>query len=747
MKQKFSSKKLTPRSQFKLNQKSFFLFAFTLTVLFGIWPARIVQAASDHYFSYLSGSDTTGDGTISNPWKSLDVASTECGDGDTCYFKKGDTWDLTQSDNQQLVGLTPVGIKIGASNVIFKSDDSFGSGELPIFDGGSTTDLRTFIYGAVKDNIIIDGIKFQNGFVNSSTCASDGNCHSIWGDSSTNWEIKNSTFQSVYNGIFPKGCGYNIHNNTMSTLAHDGIFFFVPGDCTANKNRVYQNYITETEYNGVDIVGSGVGTNAQGVQVYQNYISDVNNCIEVSRGNYNEIYSNVLSACLSPGSMLGGILIAIGSSNNKVYNNTVYNSTYGLIIGQYTGSSCTEQGTDNEAKNNITMNSVVAEIHICSEKSNVLSNNLHYNSTETILKEDNLSKTTLYWTSTWDANAIFSDSSFTNPGTDFSLLSSSPAIDVGLDLGSPYNNAISPGSAWPSAVTSADQDTEGSGWDLGAYAFIPSSAKAITAFNFNGLSPAVTGTIDEGNHTIALTVPYGTNVTSLIPTVTITGTSVVPNSEVTQNFTNPVTYTVTAADASTQEYIVTVTIAANSEPFAAPDNDEENYDDLDIFKVKYSIIDDNQIKITFKTNNYSKGTVRFGIDRNLKQKKKESKNKKKHTIRLKNLISETKYYFRVSAKDRHDQSEQTKIYTVILPKIATYTPITTKFTSKPQVTVPISINQSQNTQSPISQNSNQNQTNENYDRNNAISNSNSIPILQSQPQKSNFVWWKPWTWF
>ena len=88
-------------------------------------------------------------------------------------------------------------------------------------------------------------------------------------------------------------------------------------------------------------------------------------------------------------------------------------------------------------------------------------------------------------------------------------------------------------------------------------------AKAITAFNFNGLTPNVTGTVNEASKTIALTVPYGTNVTALVPSITHSGASVSPNTGVPQNFTSPVEYTVTAADSSTQKYIVTVTVAAN----------------------------------------------------------------------------------------------------------------------------------------------------------------------------------------
>ncbi len=88
--------------------------------------------------------------------------------------------------------------------------------------------------------------------------------------------------------------------------------------------------------------------------------------------------------------------------------------------------------------------------------------------------------------------------------------------------------------------------------------------KAITAFNFNGLTPSVTGTVNEESKTIALTVPYGTDVTALVPTISHTGVSISPNTGVPVDFTKPVEYTVTAADSTTQKYTVTVTVAANS---------------------------------------------------------------------------------------------------------------------------------------------------------------------------------------
>ncbi len=96
---------------------------------------------------------------------------------------------------------------------------------------------------------------------------------------------------------------------------------------------------------------------------------------------------------------------------------------------------------------------------------------------------------------------------------------------------------------------------------------LPSSKKQISNFSFSNLSPAVSGTIDETNHTIALAVPFETDISALAPSVGISEkASVNPASEVAQNFSNPVIYIVTAEDNSTQTYIVTVNILPDPNP-------------------------------------------------------------------------------------------------------------------------------------------------------------------------------------
>ena len=90
------------------------------------------------------------------------------------------------------------------------------------------------------------------------------------------------------------------------------------------------------------------------------------------------------------------------------------------------------------------------------------------------------------------------------------------------------------------------------------------STKEITSFRFNGLNPPVVGTIDQNAQTIELTVPYGTNVTNLVPTIAHIGASVNPPSGTASNFSSPQNYTVTAQNGSTKTYTVTVTVELNN---------------------------------------------------------------------------------------------------------------------------------------------------------------------------------------
>ncbi|HAZ03973.1 MAG TPA: hypothetical protein DCY97_17645 [Marinilabiliales bacterium] len=95
----------------------------------------------------------------------------------------------------------------------------------------------------------------------------------------------------------------------------------------------------------------------------------------------------------------------------------------------------------------------------------------------------------------------------------------------------------------------------------------PSSEKDILTFSVLGVDATVT----SGDHTVTATLPYGTDRSALVATFTLSAAASAKvgatdqESGVTANdFTNSVTYIITAEDATTQDWVVTITNAAPS---------------------------------------------------------------------------------------------------------------------------------------------------------------------------------------
>jgi hypothetical protein len=93
----------------------------------------------------------------------------------------------------------------------------------------------------------------------------------------------------------------------------------------------------------------------------------------------------------------------------------------------------------------------------------------------------------------------------------------------------------------------------------------PSTANAITAFSFDDLTPPVVGVIDPALFTVDVTVPIGTDVTTLVAYFTSSANSTVRVGATFQetglfpnDFTEPVTYVVRAEDGSNRSWTVTV---------------------------------------------------------------------------------------------------------------------------------------------------------------------------------------------
>ena len=94
-----------------------------------------------------------------------------------------------------------------------------------------------------------------------------------------------------------------------------------------------------------------------------------------------------------------------------------------------------------------------------------------------------------------------------------------------------------------------------------------SSAKSITSFKFSELTPEVVGTITGADNIISVIVLENTKLAELVPTIEVSEkANISPSSDLKQDFSNPVTYTVTAEDGTKERYVVTVTTVSVVNP-------------------------------------------------------------------------------------------------------------------------------------------------------------------------------------
>jgi eukaryotic-like serine/threonine-protein kinase len=109
----------------------------------------------------------------------------------------------------------------------------------------------------------------------------------------------------------------------------------------------------------------------------------------------------------------------------------------------------------------------------------------------------------------------------------------------------------------------------------------PADTVAITKFTFrqsdNHFMFGTDSVASIGEDSILINMPGGTDVTKIIPTIIFQGKTVQPASGTAQNFTGPVTYTVTDSTGKTKSYIVKITLTGANEVIIAAYN-ESAYD-------------------------------------------------------------------------------------------------------------------------------------------------------------------------
>jgi hypothetical protein len=123
----------------------------------------------------------------------------------------------------------------------------------------------------------------------------------------------------------------------------------------------------------------------------------------------------------------------------------------------------------------------------------------------------------------------------------------------------------------PKAYTVKAQDNSTQVYTVSVLNSPPSGEALITDFRFDGLPSPAIGVINHVAGTIVVTVSFGQDVRSLVPTFTtspysrvLVGTTVQQSGITAHDFTNPIVYVCEAEDGSTEVYTVTVVHAPAS---------------------------------------------------------------------------------------------------------------------------------------------------------------------------------------
>jgi hypothetical protein len=186
------------------------------------------------------------------------------------------------------------------------------------------------------------------------------------------------------------------------------------------------------------------------------------------------LWDNLLDISGSSSSLSGGEgFLLTGSVGSILYNNTVYGPGV-------TNPVVTQASTSTGAlvKNNIFYTGGYASVDASSETSTAYDYNDYFSASGTPFSWGGTAYTFANWqtNSLQDAHSFSTDPNLANASSlsstgNYALLAISPAINAGVNLGSTYQMAISPASSWPSGVSLLNQNTAGSGWEIGGYVY------------------------------------------------------------------------------------------------------------------------------------------------------------------------------------------------------------------------------------------------------------------------------------
>jgi parallel beta-helix repeat protein len=396
------------------------------------------------------------------------------------------------------------------------SNQLYGSGGLTVANRSS----NVLVNGVVADYNWGKGIEIvdedsDNNISNVTVENSQAYYNGQEGISVSPWSGTGGT--TVFSNI-------SILNNVVHNNSQDGTLMFIAGIHLATPGTFSAYAITsslvegnQSYLNGVNASGTSVAAPNSGPGIwldttescvvrYNESYQNAEQGIFIENGDANSVSNNVTWGNDTPNPdwdySCSGITVdasradLIGQSN-VVYNNTSYKDGYCISVSGK--SVATLSIANNVFTNNACSSPTVAALAAVYGAENVDeggntgwgSGNVYtYNAFGAAASNFiEWGHGTFYSTySAWEtasgncgatgcSHSVEATPAFVNPSAgQFWLTGGSPGIDAGLDLGSPYNIGLMPGSAWPNSVKTGDQNAYGSGWEIGAFIYVPALA-------------------------------------------------------------------------------------------------------------------------------------------------------------------------------------------------------------------------------------------------------------------------------
>jgi hypothetical protein len=306
----------------------------------------------------------------------------------------------------------------------------------------------------------------------------------IYGPGTTSNTVQKSTF---YNDTYLREANVVTGGVWSVIVAHGGSSGNVVDSCVIYSTAGPYRSDTFTSHGyGVLVGDSGTSLTVSHSILYGNFEWGVyvgqNGSFGEGPGGQVTMWDDLIDASASYSSNSGGnAAYFYGATGNILYDNTIY-------APQMTNPaiSALSTSTGTLVKNNIVYAGGYVTVDSTSEAGSAFDYNDYFSASGTPFSWGGTAYTFANWqtNSSQDAHSISTDPKLVNASSlsstgNFALLAISPAVNAGVNLGSTYQMALSPASSWPGGVSLLNQNSAGSGWEIGGYVY-PANAAAPT---------------------------------------------------------------------------------------------------------------------------------------------------------------------------------------------------------------------------------------------------------------------------